>query len=212
LTADNILSVFDENGMLRDAVRRNELEQMATDDGEPRKHWKTLRMNAMDARKRGRGLYVNPLISNWPIEPRYYGKESVEYEKKIKRIKKQFIANPSYEIIGDLLGNSKLITTHPMTIKHGRKGKEKGKSALYKENRQIIYKQIGLLMAKKLNRTENEVRYKKIRDAIFGIIWKSFENDKSIETAKKLEMQGAADYVGKTFEGMFMVFSMQISN
>merc|ERR1712154_730850 len=123
------MGVFDENGLLRDQGKRCEFEQLATEDHEPRKHWKTLRMDAINARKRGRG-YVHSVDSNWPIKPTYYNKDNMKHEQKIQRIKKQYLngmnnANNSlYKIIGDLM-HGKLMNVHPMTIKHGYKVKKK---------------------------------------------------------------------------------------
>merc|ERR1712154_445633 len=93
LTADNILSVFDENGILRDKAKISKFELMKSANNEPRKEWKILRMNELKSRKKnknGHG-YMHKNDLNWPIPPRYYGKKSVEYEEKIDRIKKQYL-------------------------------------------------------------------------------------------------------------------------
>jgi len=226
LTVDNILSVFNENGELRDNEKISKFENMTTEDGEPRKDWNTLRMNEMNVRKNGRGA-MRRNDSNWPIPPRYYTPKNVEYEQKIARIKKQYLngvdnIKAKYEIIGDLM-NTNIIKIHPITIKHGIKNKKKVMSVpnvqnnnkktndLKSRNKGIIYGQIGNLLKKKIERRDNPDRYKKIRDAIFKCVWNAFLNDKTMNTGKKIERVKVAGFVTQHFDGMFMVFSMQIT-
>merc|ERR1712244_13512 len=111
---------------------------------------------------------MNEIDENWPIESRFYGPESVEYEQQISRIKRQYLNginndnHNSYEIIGDLDNES---LHRPITIHQDYR----------KKNKIALYEQIESLLKQKMDKKDDIAKSRKVRTLFFNSIWKEMQ-------------------------------------
>ena len=125
MTNEDVMAMFDADGSLRDEAELQRLKNIDAESGGMRRDWRSMR----DVARRGNVAAMDQSVrGNWPLESRRYeGPESLEYEGKMRRIKRQFLGikpgstDTSVEIIGDLHHDQSLRRFHPITLKGERK-------------------------------------------------------------------------------------------
>ena len=215
ITIENILNVFDENGELRDKSKEIYFEKIDSENSLMRKDW----------RKYREMIQRNPMghmNNNWPIKPRFYGNEAVEYEEKIHNVKEQYLnvtkteidkknnKDRLFEMIGDLMDNDdNIITNHAITfiekiVKNDINYRQK--------NKQIMNTEIGRLLEEQVDKNKNIDKFREIRRNIFEKIWRFIGRDKTIDCDKQTEQHIIKRFTGRKFEGLWCFYSEEWEN
>ena len=134
MTNEDVMAVFDGDGNLRDEEEYERLKQIDAENGAMRRDWRMMRDMARN------GNMDERVRQNWPLQwRRYEGPESLEYEAKMRRIKRQFLGikpgstDTAVEIIGDLDDEWDLKRFHPITFKGERAQKVVRKEVVTKK-------------------------------------------------------------------------------
>ena len=137
---------------------------------------------------------------NWPIKPRFYGKQAMEYEERIHNVKEQYLnvvkseidkknnKDRLFEMIGDLMDNDdNIITNHAITFINKVVKNDMEVMTYRQKNKQIMNTEIGRLLEEQVDKNKNIDKFKEIWLYIFEKIWRFIGRDKTIDCINKLK-------------------------